>query len=83
MSEFDDNLSGEMLAESILPEFNVYFANLILPVIRQKSNLSKGTIDTWTKIIYKEIKNIIDSKQKDIFLSLIKQKLIFSSRGIL
>ena len=83
MSEFDDNLSCEMLVESILPEFNVYFANLILPVIRQKSNLSKGTIDTWTKIIYKEIKNIIDSKQKDIFLSLIKQKLIFSSRGIL
>lgn len=83
MAEFDDTSTIQKFIESILPEFNLYFANLIIPVIRQKNSFSKGTIETWSKVICKEIKSIINSEQKDIFMSLIKQKLIFNSRGAL
>ncbi len=72
-------LSDELLTK-ILPECNLYLGNLILPMIRERKNFSKGTSETWAKIISKKIKNTIDSEYFKSFIFIIERKITFDTR---
>ena len=73
-------VSPEKVRTNILPECNLYIGNLILPMIREKKSFSKGTSETWAKIISKKIKNTINSEYFKSFTTIVKRKNSFDMR---
>ena len=73
-------ISPDRIRTNILPECNLYIGNLILPMLREKKSFSKGTSETWAKIISKKIKNTINNEYFKTFITIIKRKNSFDMR---
>lgn|GEM_PF-5680434 len=65
----------------LLPEWHLYFGNLLLPLILEKKNFSKGDTKTWAKRMSRKICDAIATESYKDFVNIVQQKIIFNARN--